>query len=359
MIYVQMSKEKLKKKILESTNIFLDNDGFLFDNTEKMNDAAIFTLREIFGIDPLTFNRRKALNNLKRFYQENSSVFNRVPWVASQSIQLLEEELVRDGESSIVSEFDIFRMSSRAYGGAFLYEHSITNTEVLERLIKFYKNNPEYYKHNPQKADESISLLKENIDQYRSNLPSVSNEKYIAGGVTSRMVFETYLGIFFCKFDREILPIPGAKELIKRLNNFTQKTGKRFGIISNRSENSLIELLERFNFIGDTMVPRAYITGADPVLGGKPRLHTFRKFIPEKEKVVYFGDLPTDVEVCEVLNQTDGEGTAFCVLIPSKFEFKLDEFKDGINNFTKEQNDFCVCLSYEDILSVVNDIHSM
>ncbi len=356
MNYSHKSKERLKKKLLESPNIFLDNDGFLFDNTEKMNDAAIFTLREIFGIYPLAFSRRKALDNLKRFYQDNPSVFNRVPWVATQSMQLLEEEIVRDGENSFISEFDIFRMSSRAYGGAFLYEHSITSAEALERLIKFYKNNPAYYKHNPSKADESINLLKENIRLYRSNLPNVSNEKYIVDGITSRMVFETYLGIFFCKFDLEIMPISGAKELVEKLNIFTQKTGKRFGIISNRSENSLFELLERFNFVGDTMVPRKYITGADPVLGGKPRLHTFRKFIPENEKVVYFGDLPTDVEVCEVLNKTDGEDTAFCVLIPSKFEFALDKFKDGTKNFTKEQNDFCICLSYEDILSAVNSL---
>lgn len=356
MNYVHTSKEKLRKKLIESPNIFLDNDGFLFDNTEKMNDAAIFTLREIFGIDPLKFSRQKALDNLKRFYQDNPSVFERVPWIATQSMQLLENEIVKDGANSLITEFDIFRMSSRAYGGAFLYEHSITSVEILERLINFFKNNPESYKHNPQRADESISLLKENINRYESNLPSLSNEKYIVGGITSRMVFETYLGIFFCKFDLEILPIQGARELVEKLNIFAQRTGKRFGIISNRSENSLIELLERFNFIGDNMIPRKYITGADPILGGKPKLHTFRKFIPEKEKVVYFGDLPTDVEVCEVLNKTDGKDTAFCVLIPSKFEFTLDEYKDGKKNFTNEQNEFCICLSYEDILSVVNDI---
>lgn len=354
MSYIQKSKEKLKIKLLESPNIFLDNDGFLFDNTEKMNDAAIFTLREFFNVDPLTFTRKKALDNLKRFYRDNPSVFDRVPWVASQSIQLLEAEIQRDGESSFISEFDIFRMSSRAYGGAFLYGHSITGSEVLERLATFYSDNPECYKHNSKKAEESMSLLRQNIHHYKSNLPSVSKESYIVNDITSRMVFETYLGIFFCKFDREIMPIPGASELVKKLNIFSQQTGKRFGIISNRSEDSLIELLERFNFIGDAMVPRKYITGADPILGGKPRLHTFRKFIPEKEKVVYFGDLPTDVEVCEVLNKTDGKDTAFCVVIPSKFEFNLDVDKDGEHNFSKAQNDFCVCLSYEDILSVVS-----
>jgi phosphoglycolate phosphatase-like HAD superfamily hydrolase len=356
MDYITKSKNRLKQKLIESPNIFLDNDGFLFDNTDKMNDCAIFTLREIFNIDPLTFPRKKALENLKRFYKENLSVFNRVPWVASQSLELLEKGIKEDGENSCVSEFDIFRMSSRAYGGAFLYDLNINAENTFEKIKNFYEYNPEYYNHNKKRAEYSMDLFRTNIELYKGGLPSLSGENYIVGGITSRMVFETYLGIFFCKFDQEIKPIKGAKELISELNIFCKKQNKKFGVISNRSEDSLLELLNRHNFIGENMIPEEFITGADPILGGKPRLHTFRKFIPKKEKVVYFGDLPTDVEVCEVLNNTDGGNTAFCVLIPSKFEFSLDQNMNGEHNFNKKQNNFCICLPYNELLEAVKDL---
>jgi phosphoglycolate phosphatase-like HAD superfamily hydrolase len=345
-------------RLKESKNIFLDNDGFLFNNTEKMNDSAIYTLREIFEIDPLKFLRKDALSNLKKFYEDNPSVFQRVPWVATQSMDLLEKRIKEQGENSLIDEFDIFRMSSRAYGGAFLYGSKMTNKLLKKKLEKFFIDNPQYKNNNLKRTDASIDLIQKNIDDYKINKEksSISSETYITNGITSRMVFETYLGIFYGKFDQEIRPLEGAKELIEKLNIFSKKYKKRYGLISNRSEDSLIEILDRFNFIGEKMIPREFITGSDPVLGGKPRLHTFRKFIPPKEQVVYFGDLPTDVEVCEVLNDTDGTNTAFCVLIPSKFEFQLSENGDGSKNFNTKQQSFSICLEYKDILSVVNDL---
>ena len=355
MNYIEESKKRLKERIVNSPNIFLDNDGFLFDNTEKMNDAAIFTLREIFHIDPLTFKRTVALKNLEKFYSENPSVYARVPWVASESLKLLRQEIENEGEDSYISEFDIFRMSSRAYGGAFLYDSDLSIENVNQHLQDFYTKNPEYYDYNTKYADEILGKIQDEIKLFSSTKTSLFNETSVANGITSRLVFEVYLGIFFGKFDMEILPIPGAVDLVNKLSEYARKSHKRFGVISNRSSDSLLALLRRFDFIGEDKIPEEYITGADPILGGKPKLHTFRKFIPEAEKVVYFGDLPTDVEVCEVLNTTDGDGTAFCVVIPSKYEFTLQN-NDGSHNFTEYQNTFCVCLSYPDIISVLHEL---
>jgi hypothetical protein len=104
--YKEESKKRLFARLKESKNIFLDNDGFLFNNTEKMNDSAIYTLREIFEIDPLKFLRKDALSNLKKFYEDNPSVFQRVPWVATQSMDLLEKRIKEQGENSLIAESD-------------------------------------------------------------------------------------------------------------------------------------------------------------------------------------------------------------------------------------------------------------
>ncbi len=149
------------------------------------------------------------LENLQRFYRENPAVYERVPWVASQSMKLLEKELLEEGEDSFISEFDILRVSSRTYG-VFLYDKQIDAESILKKIKEFFSNN-KYYDHNPHRAMECMKLFEANIKAWLSHQPNLSGETYITSGITSRMVFEIYLGIFSANLIRKFIRFPMRK----------------------------------------------------------------------------------------------------------------------------------------------------
>ncbi len=351
--------QKLKNWLVSQQHIFLDNDGFLFDNTEKMNDAAIFTLRHVFDVEVSEVKKIDVLYNLENFYSQNSSVFQRVPFVASESLKILRQGVYDIGDVAHISEKDIFRMSSRAYGGAFLPFSPIDLPQAYERFEKLVQEyTPHKSNTNMKKIEELIHILQQNVQEYALNgrtgdISPISGERYVKNGITSRFVFEAYLAIYLLIFEPQVQELVGARELVGALNKFCKKQNKGFGLISNRSQDSLIPLLSRHDFIGETMLSADSIFPADPVLGGKPRLHQFRAAIPAGETILYFGDLPTDVAAIKALNEMDGPNTAKVIVIPSKFEFYLDQQGSGEHNFSPEEQNYTMCIAYPTISEVI------
>jgi phosphoglycolate phosphatase-like HAD superfamily hydrolase len=326
--------------------VYVDCDGTIFDNVPVMVKAKIFTCKYFFKVDPLKLKKKDVLKNLLYFYEKNPHMYKRKNFWVKESIRHLKEGIKQDPES-LVDEVDIFRLSSKALGATFLKDKQLNINKIYKKFLKYFskhsKNNQKYH------IAKKHFLLE--ISQKKEELISVvSKEAYISDNFTSKLFFDLYFAVYHAFFTEKIIFHKYSNEILKKFNIFARKNKKEFGMISNREEGSLFLLLKHFNLLNKNYFDKKFVSGGDRLLGGKPGLVQFEKFVNKNQNLIYIGDSIIDFQTMVNFNKTYGKGSMFGVILPSKFEFNQEKIKKFYKQF-KLHN--VVVLSHEEIYQVL------
>ena len=167
------------------------------------------------------------------------------------------------------------------------------------------------------------------------------------------IVAETHADNRYSFFTEKILFHKFSDEILQKFSIFAKKNKKEFGMISNREEDSLFLLLEHFNLFHKNYFNKKFVFGGDKLLGGKPGLVQFEKFVNKNQTLIYIGDSIIDFQTMVNFNKTYGKGLLFGVILPSKFEFN----EEKIQRFDKQfKMNNVVSLSHKEICQVLRNI---
>ena len=348
-------QKKFLIKLKNTNHIYTDCDGMVFNNIPLMIQAKRDTFKTFFGFDPCELERGKVLDNLKLFYKQNLHMYKRKNFWVTRSLQVIEDNIKNEGRTSKISGKDIFHMSSKALGAAFLTGTNFPISDIQQKFDDIFKKVSEQTLNSISQYEKAKKHLAEELEIINQNYEtsSITNQTYISKGITSQLVFDLYFALYHVFYVDRIQPFVEAREIILLLNQYAKTNNKQFGMISNREKNSLLNLLQRKDFIQETLLPLQKIIAGDPIKGGKPEIHQFEERMKKDEKFIYFGDLLVDVMAVQKLNTTHGKDTAFGVVVPSEYEYVPEEIETY--DIFKDPEEF-VYLSHGEILEVLRHI---
>lgn len=327
--------------------VYVDCDGTIFDNVPIMVKAKIFTCKYFFKVDPLKVKKKDALKNLLYFYKMNPHMYKRKNFWVKESISHFKKGIKQDPDS-LVTEVDIFRLSSKALGATFLKnEQIITINKIYQNFLNYFEN---HYKSNQKYNIAKEHFLLEIFQENNNHVSKISNETYISDKITSKLFFDLYFAVYHTFFMEKIKFHQYSREILKKINLYLKKNKKEFGMISNREEGSLLLLLKRFNLLHKNYFNKNLVFGGDKVSGGKPGLVQFEKVFSKNKTLIYIGDSIVDFQTMVNFNKTYGKGFLFGVILPSKFEFDDEKIKKFDKKF-KLNN--VISLSHKEIYQVL------